>query len=171
MIDFLTYDVWAQIVGFIASAFIITGFAHKGDSRFKMFMAMGSLTFVCHYFMLGAYAGAAVNVVSFMRTSLSIKFHKSNFMMIIFIAAYLMIGLFTYNSWVDILPIFAGISATIAMYKLSGIPMRLCFFATSASWLAYDFIFKSIGGIITEGFVQFTNIATIYRLMCDKKKA
>lgn len=170
MIDLTGNPILTQIIGIIASALVITGFANKKDNNFKFFIMLGSLGFVCHYLMLGAYAGAAANVVNAARTGLSIKFHKSNGMMIFFIAAYLAMGFLTYEEPVDALPVFSGILATFAMFRLSGIKMRLCFFVSSTSWLIYDFIFKSIGGIITEGFVQFTNITTIYRLLRDKKK-
>ena len=166
----MTIDIVAQAVGLVASSIIIFACTNKSDNRFKFFIMLGSAVFACHYFLLGAYAGAAVNVVNSLRTGLSIKFNKSNAVMTFFIVLYLSIGVFTIEQWHDALPIFSGVVTTFAMYKLSGILLRSCMLASSLSWLTYDFIFRSIGGVITEMFVQTTNLITMYRIHRDGKK-
>ncbi len=169
MIDLSAYNVWTQIVGLIGAFFMVFAFANKGDDRFKTFLTIGVFTFGCHYFLLGAYTGLAISLISTVRTHLSKKFYKSNNMMFFFIVIYIIATLITYQKAADILPLIAGISSTIALYKLSGIPMRLCMIITSLSWIAYDFIYQSIGGLLTEFFMQTTNLITIIRLMRDKK--
>jgi hypothetical protein len=47
--------------------------------------------------------------------------------------------------------------------------MRLCFVLASLCWLIYGFIHHSIGGVITEIFVQTMTVTTIFRFHRDKK--
>lgn len=170
MTDFSTYDLLAQAVGLIASGFIIFGFSQKADDRLKIFMFIGALTFSFHFFLIGAYAGCAINIVSACRTALSFKFNKSTPVMCFFLILYVIFGYVTYEAPSDIFPVFSSMLSTFAMYKLSGIKMRVCLIFSSLSWLTYATIHTSIGGMITETFVQFTTWATIYRITRDKKK-
>ena len=159
----------AQIVGIIASALIITAFAHKSDSYYKYFVMFGALMFAAHFYLLGALAGMFVNVINCIRTGSSIKFHQSNLVLGFFIISYLAAGWFIYETPKDILPVFSGCLASFAMFKFSGIKLRLCMYINSISWITYGILVFSIGGIITETFIIITNTITIYRLLKDKK--
>ncbi len=161
--------VFIQVVGIIASALVITAFSHRCDKRLKIIMLTGAMLFSCHFYFLGAYAAMVVNFINSFRIGLSIKFHNSNVVMACFILIYLAVGLLVYERPVDVLPIFSGCLGTFSMYKLSGIRLRLFLLVGSGPWLIYNTIFQSIGGIITELFIQATNTVTIFRLLKDKK--
>ena len=76
----------------------------------------------------------------------------------------------TYKYIYDLLPIIAGVLGTFAMFKLSGIKMRLLGIVSSGAWLTYGIIFHSIGSIITNTSVITLNIFTILRLKGDNNK-
>ncbi len=166
----MTPDLFIQLLGLIGSALIIGAFCFKADNHYKYLIMAGNVAFSAHFFLLDAYAGAIVNIINIFRMGLSIKYHKSDLLMGGFIAIYVGVAFLTYETVYHILPVVSGIVGSVAVFKLSGIKMRLLMYIGSVSWLTYDIIFKSIGGIITELFAMCTNAITIYRLMQDKKK-
>lgn len=159
----------AQIVGLIASMVVVYSFTHKMDNHLKIYMVVGNILFACHFFMLGAYAGMAIATINCFRVGLSIKFHKSNKMMFSFMSIYAAVGIVVYKEPVDLLPIFSSLVGTFTMFRLSGINLRLVGLFGSGSWLVYDIIFHSIGGIITEISALSLNSITVVRLMRDRK--
>lgn len=170
VIDFITYDVVAQAVGVLASIVVICSFTQKQDNRLKIVLILGNLIFLCHFFMLGAYAGMFVNGVNALRVGSSIKFHKSTKLMLVFMTIYTAFGFYIYESVIDLLPVLSGILGTFSMFKLSGIKMRLIGLLGSSAWLSYAIIYHSIGGIITEMSAFILNISTILRLRRDNHK-
>lgn len=170
MDNFLTYEIIAQAIGLLATAFVVGSFAHKRDNHLKIWVAVGNVIFALHFFMLGAYAGMLINIINIFRATFSIKFHKSTKMMIFFWSIYIMTGVYIYEKPVDTLPVLASLLGTFSMFKLSGIKFRLFTMLGSSSWLIYATVFQSIGGMITETFLMVLNSSTIYRLIKDKKK-
>ncbi len=166
----MSIDYTAQAIGIIASGMAIFAFSHKSDKRFKIIIAMAAFTFALHFFLLGAYVGAAVNLINSLRAGLSLRFHNSNIIMIGFILVYLVAGVFGYQNPQDVLAVLSGCLGTFGMYKLSGIKLRVCLGISSVSWLIHDSLYRSIGGVATELFIQATNAITIFRLHRDKKK-
>ena len=161
----------AQIIGIVASALIISAFAFKSDHSYKYFVMLGAAMFALHFYLLGALVAVFVNIINATRTASSIKFHRSNYLLIFFIFCYLIIGFFVYETPRDMLPIFSGCLSSFAMFKLSGIKLRLCMYISAISWIFYAISVFSIGGIITETFIIIINSITIYRLFKDKKNA
>ena len=161
---------FAQIIGLLASAAIITAFGMKCDRRFKFVIFAGHMLFALHFFLIGAYAGSVTNLINGGRTIFSIKFHQSTRIMIFFIGLYTLSAILMVREPIDFLPFFTGIIGTYAVYKLSGIPMRLILLLSSFMWLVYNTVFSSYGGIITELFASSINLITMYRIFCDLKK-
>jgi hypothetical protein len=108
MIDIFSYEVITQIVGVIASSFVVYAFTNKSDSRLKIFMMAGSIVFSIHFFLLGAYIGAIVHIIGLFRSWLSIKFHKSNIILMGFITIYVALSVITFESIRELLPLFAA---------------------------------------------------------------
>lgn len=170
MIDWFSYDVIAQAVGVLGSAFIVGGYFLKTDNNSKKVIIIGSLLFAAHFLMIGAVTGALMNVINFFRVGLSIKFHKSKKLFFFFIATYLVAAYFTYSQPVDFLPLISSLVGTFSMYFLSGLAFRFCVLLSSSSWLTHNILIGSVGGIITELFVLFATFTVIYRLYIDRKR-
>lgn len=169
MLDLMSEAVLIQAVGLIGSAVVITAFAQKSDAHFKMVMTLGAFVFAAHFALLGAYAGAAVSIINGLRSGLSIKFHKSNGLLAVFLILYVLAGIYVYETPIDLFPLFSSVLVTIGFFKLSGIKLRILCLITESSWLVYSVIMKSLGGFITNVFVLSANAITIYRLFKDKK--
>ena len=165
----MTHDILVQGIGLVASALVILSFTQKSDKRFKILIALGASVFTLHFFLLGAYAGAVVGAINASRTITSMKYHNSNKVLGFFIVLYVLAAIYFFKDVIDLLPIFSGAVSTIALFKLSGIKLRVAYLVTESGWLAYTIIIKSLGGLITNVFVISTNVLTIYRLLKDKR--
>ena len=165
----MSYDVITQAIGLIASALVILSFTQKSDKRFKIFIAVGACVFTLHFILLGAYAGAVVGAINASRTITSMRYHNSNKILVVFVLLYAFSAIYFFNDLVDLLPILSGAVSTVALFKLSGVKLRVAYLFTESGWLLYSIIIKSLGGLITNIFVLSTNVLTIYRLLKEKK--
>ena len=159
----------AQWFSIVASVFIVFGYFSISDVRAKLILIVGCVLFAIHFYMLGAMTAMIINVVNIFRISLSIKFHKSQEIFILFIVLYLFVAVVTYDSWIDLLPVMASVTGCIAMFLFSGISFRLISVIGTVCWLVHNIYVFSIGGITTELFVLMAHMATIYRLIRREK--
>ena len=104
----MTDDLIAQGIGLIASALLISAFLYKSDGYFKIFIMCGSLAFALHFYLLGAFAGMIVNIISASRSALALKFHNSNTLTLCILATYLIVAVLIYKTPTDLFPLFSG---------------------------------------------------------------
>ncbi len=154
----------AQWFSIIASVFIVLGYFSVSDVKAKLILMVGCSLFAIHFYMLGAMTAMTINIINIFRVALSIKFHKSQKLFGAFVVIYLIAGVTTYNSWIDILPLVASIVGCVGMFLLSGIKFRVACVIGSLFWLTHNIYVVSIGGITTEVFVLMAHMVTIYRL-------
>jgi len=164
----MSYDIITQSIGILASALVICSLLQKSDNNFKIWIALGATIFAVHFALLGAYAGAVVAILNATRTLLSMKFHNANKLLYFFLTLYVIVGIFICDTVIDMLPLFAGALSTIALFKLSGLKMRIAFIITEVGWLTYGIFVQSIGSIINNSFALCANMLTIYRMRKDK---
>jgi hypothetical protein len=150
----------AQIVGYFAFALGVTGFLQKSDFKLKILVGSESLAYTLHFFLLGnpaASGGAAVNAVRLFASAKS----TSPYLAALFIAVNLFVGAFTATTVVGWLLVIFNSIATYAAFMLRGIPMRLCFLASTLVWLINNVLSGSIGGTVLEACILIANSATI----------
>lgn len=165
MIDnFTFYDLIGQAIGILASAMVVSSYMHKKDNSLKLFMVLANFTFGIHFFMLDASAGMLIAFLNCFRIGLSIKFHKSYYMMAFMMSIYIIFGYIAAENFIDWLPIISSLIGTFSMYMLSGIKFRLMGLFGSTAWLTYSIIFVSIGGVLTEVFAIGFNVYTMLKL-------
>lgn len=166
----MTYDVFVQGLGLVASVLGISSFFFKSDEYFRLLILSAESVFLVHFLLLGAYAGAAVAGINATRTFLSMKGFKSNKVLIFFLVIYVIAAILIYESVIDLLPMLSGAVATIGLFKFSGIKLRTAFLFSEFAWLVYGLIVKSVGGVIASIFALGANLQMIYRLCRDKKE-
>ncbi len=158
----IMYQIIAQGFGIAASLLIIFSFQMKDNRRLFVCHGLGGLLFAVNFFMLGAYTGAILNILSFLRGTCLYFGGKwcKQWSCILFCVLFVTVGVFTcatsehiYDSILSALIAVAMIAVTIAMWARNGKNIRLAnFFVSSPTWLAYNIYHFSIGGIITEVF-------------------
>jgi hypothetical protein len=69
------------------------------------------------------------------------------------------------------LPIIAFCIATVAVFFLQGVTMRLCFLSSTLLWLVNNIASGSIGGTLLEATIAVVNVSTILRMQRDARLA
>lgn len=162
-------EIIAQIVGVFGMIFISTSYQHKKQRNLIISQMIGSAFFFINFLLLGIAAGvvligAIMNFIGIFRAlvfSNKEKFHAEKpIWLFSFVAAYLVsyVLVFTLfgtdpnakNLILEALPVIGMASSTFAFFSKEAKMTRRLGFITSPSWLVYDIINLSIGGIITE---------------------
>lgn len=163
----------AQIIGFIGFAFL--GISNLSNKRknIVLFQIVSSIFFSIHYYMINAITASILNVIgifrgiTFYNKDRDIKLNNIYLSMYIFI--YVVIGLYTYDSVISLLPVIAYILYTISIFNDKEIYIKLINILVSSLWLVYDFIYKSYAGIISDTLMIITLIIGIYILNINRK--
>ena len=175
-------EIIAQILGIIGMLMSVLSYQQKGKARILTFQLLGSVLFVVNFFLLGAFSGAILNFVAIVRALIFIyedKVHADHpawtiGLTAVYVLSY--VSVFTIfgkeptviNLFVEILPVLAMTVTTVAFrYKEDKILRRVAFIS-SPLWLAYNFIFFSLGGIIGETLNLSSALIGTIRL--DRKK-
>ena len=167
MTDWLSFE---QILGYVASAILLSGYAIKSDVKTKTVLIFSSVIFVIHFFLLGAFTASAVCAVNTMRNASSIFFHKSKAVFIVFAMLYIASGYFTYDTFIGVLPSIGALLTCAGMFLLGGIPFRVLVVVSTVLWLIHNIMVGSIGGTINFIILLLIGLVTIWRLYKDDKK-
>ncbi len=152
-----------QIVGYVAFLLGVGGFLQKDDRRFKIFNIGQCLAYIVHFALLGNPAAAASAAVSGVRSVAALKTRSPVVAVAMAAACVAMGGVFatTALAW---LPVVGSTVATLAIFLLRGIPMRLALLFSTALWLTNNILSGSIGGCMLEGTIAVANVTTMIRL-------
>ncbi len=177
-------EIAAQVISIVAMGFNCISYLQKKKSTLLICQLVGSVLFGINYFLLGAMAGAILNILSVIRAIVFLwkdKLHADNaYWTGGFIAAY--IGsyamIFTvfgkeptaFNLIVELLPVLAMIVIHLSFRYTETKMVRRYGLVSSPMWLAYNVSSLSIGAIICETLNLVTIVIGIIRFDTDKKE-
>lgn len=160
------------MVGYVAYAFTVAAFWQKNDKKLLLLNAVSAGTWVLHYALLGAWPGAATEILVTVRSILSAYMtdirHK-HLAAGIFIFGFILVGLVTGAHWYDIFVIAACILGTVSMVYWQGIKMRWGMLMCLSFWLLYTLFVGSIGGVLSSLTIVTIQAVTLWRMYRDKK--
>lgn len=163
-----------QIIGFIG--FIALGISNLKQKRkdILFYQIISSFFFSAHYYLLGALTASIVNAFGITR---GIVFYnkegnskKYYYLLFIYILVFSLIGVFTYENYYSLLPIFAYILYTIVAFVEKEKIIKIICFIVSLLWLVYDIIYKSYAGIISDTCMLITILIGLYLLRQNSSK-
>lgn len=134
---------------------------------FRHWSAVGAVLWAVMYATLGAWTAAVTMGSTALRTLLSTSTLSRRYRHAV---AFAFIGLFavlTVASWqgiVSLLPAFAVINTTWALFYLDNQRMRVVLLASSVAWIANDIIWQAWPALLAESVAALLNIRTIRRL-------
>lgn len=172
-----------QIIGYIATVICILSFQSKTQKGIVIMQTFSAGLFAIHFFMLGAFSGALLNVVCTIRAIIFTFRHKKwagsviwvyvfSFLSLVcyFITVFVLIPEPTVKDYViGILPVLGNVATTIATRLENAKLVRRYAFIASPLWLTYNAFMGSIGGVITESFNIISIITAMIRLDLKKK--
>ena len=161
--EFLIQSV--GVLGIIAS---IVSFQCKKHNRILIFRTLNEFLFAIQYILLGAYTGAAMNIVGCVRNTIFSKLveHKKDtkVYVIIFSILFTLFGIITWQGPKSVLIIVAKVLSTLAYGNKNTTAVRCIVLITSSSWLIYNIFVNSIAGAACEIFTLVSLVTGIIRL-------
>lgn len=158
----------AQCVGLIALIVGASAFLQKNDHKLRRNLTIYTLLMGLQFVMLGLWAGALMAWLGTIRTYLSMR-TRNVWVMAGFIVGAWLIAIPTVNSAIDYFPIVGATLGTWAMFRESGLRMRLLMFLGTLCWVTHNFVVGSIGGTIIEGLFLGINASTMFKLLKQQK--
>jgi hypothetical protein len=158
----------AQILGYVAFIFGVASFLQKSDKKLILFNASACIVYTVHFFLLGNPTASGSAFVSAVRSGIALKY-KAHFLAWIFIALNIAIGAFAAKSWTGWFPVLGCCFATLGLFYMRGVGLRLMFLTSTALWLGNNILSGSIGGTALEFSIFVTNATTIVRMLLKER--
>ena len=160
-----------QLIGFVATVLCFLIYQQKDRKRILFVKLLADLTWMLHYFLLSAYSGVAICIISTIRAIVFLnpekKWADKRFWVPLFLLMAGVMGYLTWNGIFSLFPILASVISIISFAQNKPKITRLLAFPVSASLLTYDFYIHSIPGIVNESAVIISSFIGLLRY--DKK--
>ena len=164
----------SQVIGFVGTIVSFIIFQQNKRSRIIGLQILSTSLFTVHYILLGAFTGAALNLIAVTRSIVFYnndkKWAKSPAWLWFYIVVSVVASVLTWENWYSILPAIALVLTTIANWMKSETKIRLISFPNSPCWLIYNAITGSVAGVVTECIVMTSLIIGIIRYDILKKE-
>ena len=147
----------------------------KNKKLILYFSLINSVVFGVHYLLLGAYTGMILNIVGIVRGLWYYYTENSSFRsriiaLVVIILCNLILGIFSFNYWIDIAAIAAGIAYSYAIWQKS-----ICYYRWSAiletiAWILYNVYLMSIFAIMSQSILLVVVTIGLVKYYIDKRK-
>ncbi len=134
---------------------------------FRRWSAMGAVLWAVMYATLGAWTAAVTMGSTALRTLLSVRMPSRRHRHVTASAFIVLFSVLTVASWqgiVSLLPAFAVINTTWALFYLDNQRMRVVLLASSVAWIVNDIIWQAWPALLAESVAALLNIRTIRQL-------
>lgn len=134
---------------------------------FRKWSAAGSLLWATMYLLLGAWTAALTMGSTALRTLLSGWLDTNRYrhgVAIGFVLLFIALAAVSWQGPVSLLPAFAVISTTLALFYLDNHRMRIMLLISSVAWIANDLIWHAWPALLAETVAAGLNIRTIRQL-------
>jgi len=161
--------MFIQAIGFAGVLLFLISYQIKSNKVLYFTQGIGCAMFCAQFFLLGAYSGCLSLVVIILRNTMLMKYDewkiiRSRIWVPVFIAVSIVIMIYTWNGWISILPLLAMASGTIGYWTNNAKYIRLsCVVCCSPSWILYDILIGSWGGVLNESITILSILISIYR--------
>lgn len=147
----------AGLVGVAALIVALTSFQMNVPKKMVLCQLVSSTLFTIHFFMLEAVVGAAINIMSAVRSLIYAQTDKKWAMhpawTLVFVMISILIAIFCWEGAISILPVLGSVFYTLSFRMKTSKMVRLVSLPSSPCWIVYNAINGSIPGIITECYV------------------
>lgn len=161
-------EMLIQLIGCFGILASMISFQCKKHNSILLFRTLNEAIFALQYILLGAYTGAAMNLVGCVRntvfTSQVRKNKKTTASTVLFCALFIASGIMMWQGPKSILIIVAKALSTVAYGNKNPTVVRAITFLTCSSWLVYNCCVGSVAGVFCEAFTLVSIVVGIIRL-------
>lgn len=155
-----TQYIIAQILGVIGWTLYLLSFHAKRENKVIFMQILASTFYGLNYGLLGAWSGLCVSALETIRSIGYYKTDKDKYIFRLSVPIYILIGIFSEESIIGILPIAASLIESYATLKskkfmVVGSTIGMCL------WITYGFFYADYVGILTDLLVLTSNISIL----------
>ncbi len=163
------HNLWVvNAIGGIALFFVVLAWNAKSRKNILILQLINLVIFTLHYFLLSAYVGAAMCVVTIGRNFVFIKknekkwaSHWAWFYFFSLISASVLI--FFWDGWITVLPVVGVVLGTYAITKNKPADIRFYMLITCFIWLPYTIVVHSYSGFLSQTIGIISILIGMYR--------
>jgi signal transduction histidine kinase len=164
----------SQGIGLVAIACSLLSFQAKKRSGIMALQMTASMLFCIKLFLLGAFTGACLDLISFFRTLIFAnnqkKWASSPLWLAFFAAVMVATGILTWESPLSILAIFGALFSTLALWMKKETHIRLISLLVGCCWIVYYIPFKDFTGIASEAIAMLSILISLLRFARKKQE-
>lgn len=165
MIEFFT-DNFAQIVGFAGLGLVVFAFQINDRTKIITFQTFSLFLYAIHFYLLGAYTGAAMEIIGVVRNFAYVKYRRKFSRPIIptiFILILVLGAGLTWQGPISFLPLGGMILGAIAFWQESPRAIRLINLSGPVLWFIYSYLINSYSGMLGMAFILGSICIAIFR--------
>lgn len=161
--------ILAQIVGVFGVATFLLSYQLKRRKHIVLLNGISSVLYVLQYILLGAFEGAAIDVVSTISTFSAHSKHKgfvAKHLKTVIIAVnllFVIVGICLYKNIFSLFPIVGAMFQNIALWIDDERRIRLVSLVGAPLWLIYNFISRAYGSTVGSVLVIVSLVIAIIR--------
>ena len=157
----------AYAIGAIGIAVEWRSYVLYDASAFRRWSAAGAVLWGFMYLLLGAWTAALTMSCTAARTLVSgllTSPQRKHLIAGLFITAFVLMTIFSWQGPVSLLPAFAVINTTLALFYLENRSMRILMLASSGAWIINDIIWQAWPALLAESVAVLLNLHTISKM-------
>jgi len=154
----------AYAIGAVGIAVEWRSYVLYDASAFRRWSAAGAVLWGLMYLLLGAWTAALTMSCTAARTLVSgllTSPGRKHLIASLFICAFVAMTVFSWQGPVSLLPAFAVINTTVALFYLENRSMRMLMLASSIAWIINDIIWQAWPALLAESVAVLLNLRTI----------
>jgi hypothetical protein len=155
-----------QAVGVCALLIDILSVQRKRRTNILAMQMVASVTWVIHFFLLGAISGAAMNAVGIIRSLSYYKWrgkHRPRRVLYMILALSVIMAAITWQGALSVLPLAAMIIAATAFWQRGEQVVRILLLVAAPLWFAYNFFSHSYAGMTSDVLALVSLSLALYR--------
>jgi Bacterial inner membrane protein len=168
----LSPQILAYCIGALGILVEWRAYAHQNDQAFRRWSAGGAILWALQYCLLQAWTAGLTMGCTALRTLISGVSQKPAHKHRASIGFISLFALLTGLSWqgaISLLPAFAVINTTLALFYLQQKPLRAALLASSLAWIANDIYWQAWPALLAESVAMLINLYTISKLTAKTK--
>ena len=164
----------AQLFGILVILTNILAMQQKNKNQIIFLFILANLFSSINFILLNSYTGTTICFFAIIQTLINKIFEKKEqpvpkIVILLYIVISIILGLITFNSFVDILPIICSILYTITIIQDKEKNIRKITLINIILWIIYDVVCLAYTAALSDLLTAISTLIGMYRL--DYKKA
>lgn len=156
--------ILAQIFGFLAWLCLLISYYRKNTNKILFLHIFSIVFYLLNYLFLGAWSGLFIIVLELIRDSLYYKTDKDNLIFLTTIPFYILLFVFAWGDYIEIIPIVASLFEGFTLTKKKSIIVPGAIIVYSM-WIIYDLNVASYSGVLTDVLIVLSNIGILINMI------